>query len=211
MAEFTYYDKDRQPATGPEGAFRVTNGYDTADNMTAVAYFSADGEPTVGGSGYHKQISTFEGGREVRTEYVGVDGKPVVLDGGYAAIKRRYDSRGNEERLAYLDTGGRPVRYKYEDFAVKRASFDACVRKTESRYFDEQEKPILLNEGYAVIKKVYDEGNNVVEEAYLDEREQRIRSADGYVSVKRKFDRHRNIIEELYFDEHGEALLMKGI
>lgn len=108
VAEFTFYDKDRQPTTGPGGAFREVDGYDTNDNVTAVAFFSADGEPTVGSSGYHKQISTFEGGREVHTEYVGVDGKPVVLGGGYVAIERRYDSRGNEERLVYLGAGGSP-------------------------------------------------------------------------------------------------------
>ena len=208
--ELRYYDKDRKSATGPEGAFRVAIGYDTDENMTAFAYFSADGQPSVGSSGFHKQVSTFEGGREVRTEYLGVDGKPIVRNGGYVSVERRYDSRGNEERLAYLGAEGRPATNTDEGFAVKRASFDVCGREAETRYLDEDEKPIRLAQGYAVIKKTYDVGNNVVEEAYLDEKEQRIRSGDGYARVKREFDRHRNIIEELYFDEHGKALLMKA-
>lgn len=208
--EYTFYDKDRKPAAGPGGAFRIAVDYDADDNMTAVAYFSADRQKIDGVLGFHKQISTFEDGREVRTEYFGVDGKLVELGGGYATIERKFDARGNEEQTTYLDAKKHPVRNKDEGFAVKRASFDACRRVTESRYLDEHEKPIRLDRGYAVIKKVYDEGNNLVEEAYLVEREQRIRSIEGYALVKREFDRHRNIIEELYFDEHGEALLIKG-
>jgi energy-coupling factor transporter ATP-binding protein EcfA2 len=208
--EWKFFDKDRQPGTGPEGAFRVAVGYDTDDNVTSVAYFSADGQPTVGGSGFHKQISTFESGREVRTQLVGVDGKPAALDAGYVAIERRYDSRGNEEQLAYIGAGGHPVRNKHEGFAIKRALFDACGRETETRYLDENAKPIRLNDGYAVVKKVYDDGSNVVEETYLDESEQRVRSVDGYAHVARKFDRHKNIVEERYVDEHGKAFLMKG-
>jgi YD repeat-containing protein len=153
VAEYTYYDKDRQPATGPEGAFRVAYGYDTDDNMTSIAYFSAKGQQTVGGSGYHKQISTFKDGREVRTEYVGVDSKPVVLGGGYATIERKFDARGNEEQTAYLDAKKHSVRNQYEGYAVKRASFDACGRETESRYLDEHEKPIRLDMGYPSSRK----------------------------------------------------------
>ena len=103
---------------------------------------------------------------------------------------------GHEER--YLPAGGRPVRNQYVGFAIRRASFDACGREAESRYLDEDEKPIRLNKEYAVIKNVYDEGNNVVDKAYLDEREQRIRIADGYARVKREFDRHGNIIGAVF-------------
>ncbi len=210
VVDIAYFDMDRQPAKGPRGAFRLALGYDSDDNMTAIAFFSPDKQPTVDSSGVHKEISTFERGREVRTEYVGVDGKLVVLEDGYAAIKRQYDSHGDEESLAYLDAEGRPVRNTSKGFALKRASFDACGRETETRYLDENEGPIRLEQGgYAIIRKAYDESNNIVEEAYLDENEQRIRSAAGYARVTRKFDRHFHSIEENYFDVSGKALLMK--
>jgi len=208
--QFMYYDKNREPAKGPLGAFRVSLGYDTDDNITSIAYFSAGGLPTVGDSGFHKQISTFEAGREVRTDYVGVDGNPAPRPGGYVAIERRYDSHGNEERLMYIGAGRRPVLNQSEGFAIKRATFDTCGRETESRYFDENEKPTRSSDGYAGIKKSYDDSGNIVEEVHLDERGQYVRSGDDYAHVMRKFNRHRNIVEETYLDQNNNPLLMKG-
>lgn len=210
VTEYTYYDKNRQPASGPMGVFRESHSYDIDDNVTSIAFFSADGQPTVNRSGFYKQISTFEGGREVRTEYLNVSGKPTMLGGGYVAIQRGYDSRGNAERLVYLDANNRPVRNKYEGFAIRLASFDACGRTSEIRFLDENENLIPLKGQYAIIKKLYDAGNNVVDEAYLDKEQRPVRSTDGYARVKRKFDRHRNVIEEQYLDEHGKALRIKG-
>ena len=50
--------------------------------------FDENGKVMSGPEGYHRKISMFESGREVRTEYQDGDGKLVAIKGGYAAIER---------------------------------------------------------------------------------------------------------------------------
>lgn len=209
--EATNYDEKGHPTEqGPDGAFRIAVRYDNADNIVEYALFSADGKPTLGQVRFHKQISTFEGGQEVRTKFFNEDGtSPATLNGNYSTIEHGYDAQGNEIRLAYLDANGHPVINTSEGFAVKRAAFDACGRATEIRYLNTSEKPFRWSSGYAIVKKVYDDSNNVVEETYLDENGQPVRSEDGYAKVTRQFDRHRNVVAESYFAEHGKPLKLK--
>lgn len=211
LADVTYYDLNRQPAKGQAGAFRVALGYDRDDNMASVAYFSADGRPTVGRSGFHKQSSTFENGLAVLTEYAGVDGKPVEREGGYVAIERKYDWRGNEKRLAYLGSGHKPVHNGREGFAITEASYDECGRETRRAYLNGEEKLIRAAKRYAVKRTVYDNANHVVDETYMDEARKLTLSVDRYAHVKRKLDRHGNVIEETRFDEGDKPILINGL
>jgi hypothetical protein len=208
--EDTYFDRDGHPTIGPLGGFRLTLTYDTEGNAAEVAFFDEHGKAMPGNEGYHRKISKFANGREVRTEYQDGDGKLVALKGGYAAIERTFDGQGNEVRTAYLGLDNRPVPNRNEGFAIKRTSFDACGRETETRFLDEHERPVRSKKGYAHLRQAYDESNNVNEETYLDESGQPIRSVDGYTRVTREFDYNRNVIDERYFDEQGKALLLKG-
>jgi YD repeat-containing protein len=208
--EDTYFDRTGHPAVGPLGGFRTTLTHDAEGNGTDLAFFDESGKATSSNEGYHRKISKFERGREVRTEYQDGDGKLVAIKGGYAAIDRTFDAQGNEVRTAYFGLDNRPVANRNEGFAIVLTTFDACGRATEKRFLDEDERPVRSKKGYAHLRQAYDESNNVNEETYLDESGQPIRSVDGYARVTRKFDRHRNVIDERYFDEQGKALLLKG-
>lgn len=203
-----FYDAAWQPAKGTEGAFLVKIAYDQNNNITEISYFGADGQPVVGNWGFHKRTSKFDGGREVRTDYLDVGGKPFAISNGYVAIERKFDDRGNLEVTNYLDAGGSLVRV--QGFASSRKTYDACGRETEVRYFDEKGGPIKSSEGMAGIRKVYDEDGNVVEESRLDESGQLIQSPKMYARVERKFDRHRNVVQEEYFDVLGAAWMKNG-
>ena len=48
-------------------------------------------------------------------------------------------------------------------------SFNDLKQKTEERYFDTDENPVLIDKGYAVIRFEYDEAGNVVCERYYDD------------------------------------------
>jgi hypothetical protein len=209
--EEMYFDRDGHPTIGPIGGFRMTLAYDAEGNITEMAFFDEHGKAMPGNEGYHRRISKFESGREVRTEYQDGDGKLVAIKGGYAAIERTFDAQGNEVRTTYFGIDNQPVPNRNEGFAIKRTSFDACGRETEKRFLDGHERPVRSKKGYAHLRQAYDESNNVNEETYLDESGQPIRSVDGYARVTREFDRNRNIIDERYFDERGKALLLKGV
>ncbi|MGH8549847.1 MAG: hypothetical protein ACRERU_14830 [Methylococcales bacterium] len=208
--EDRYFDRNGQPHLGPIGEFRVTLRFNAEGNPTEMAFFDADENPAFCIEGFHKKSSRFEQGREARTEYRDGTGEFVAIDGGYAANKRTFDAQANEVRTAYLGLDGRPVPNRNEGFSIKTNGFDGCGREIESRFLDENERPVRAKKGYSRIRKLYDESNQVKQESYFDGNDQPIRSVDGYARVSRQFDRNRNLIDERYFDEQGKALLLNG-
>jgi hypothetical protein len=212
IIEEKYFDRAGRPAIEPDyGAFRITQTHDKDGNVTEIAFFDENGKPTLSLGGFHRSISKFESGQEIRTEFRDTEGKLTAIDGGYAAVERKYDPRGNEVRTSYLGIDNHPVANRNEGFAIRETLYDACGRETESDFFDTNEGPVRSNKGYSHIKRSYEDSNNVVkEETYLDEKGHAIRSVNGYAHVKREFDRHRNIIDERYFDEQDNTLLLRG-
>jgi hypothetical protein len=208
--EQTYFDRDGHPVLGPGRAFRDTFNYDTDGNITELASYGTDGSPIINIMDFHKKISKFKNGHEIRTEYRNVDGKLMALDKGFAAVSREYDAQGNETVTTYLGVDDQPVINRTEGYAIKTVSYDACGRATESKFFDADNRPVRSKKGYTGIRQSYDENNNVKEEAYFDEQNQPGRSVDGYAHVIREFDRNRNIIDERYFDGQGKRFLVKG-
>lgn len=207
--EWTFYDRDGHPAIGPDGAFRVVADYDAEDNMISIFYFSADGKPTSRGDGVHEQINTFEKGRKVRTEYRDAAGKPMLLDGGYAAIERKYTPSGYLREEVYQDAKGHPVLNKKLGFATRQSDFDICGREVRRRDLSADGTPLRVQDGLiAVTVKEYDDSNNVVKESYLDENGRPASSSNG-AHVDRKFNRHRQMIEESYFEVDGKEAYLK--
>jgi eukaryotic-like serine/threonine-protein kinase len=210
LIEEGIFGRSGHSVVGSAPGYLATLTYDADGNVTRMAFFDENGKVMPAPEGWHRKISTFESGREIRTEYQDGDGKLLAIKGGYAAIERTFDAQGNEVQTAYRGLDNQPVPNRTEGFAVKRTSFDGCGRQTEQRFFDEHERPIRSKKGYAHLRQAYDESNNVNEEAYFDENGQPIRSVDGYARVTRVFDHNRNIIDERYFDEQGKAVLLKG-
>jgi eukaryotic-like serine/threonine-protein kinase len=209
MVESTFFDADAHPVLGPAGAFREKVSYDPDGNVTELAEYGTDDRPVIIKMGFHKKISEFKNGHEIRTEYRDVDGRLTALDEGFAAVSREYDTQGNETVTTYLGVDDRPVSNRTEGYAVKTVSYDACGRATETKFLDADHHPVRSKKRYADIRQTYDENNNVKEEAYFDDENRPARSIDGYARVVREFDRNRNIIDARYFDQADKPLLVK--
>jgi hypothetical protein len=85
----------------------------------------------------------------------------VAIDGGYAAIERKYDVRGDEVRTSYFGIDNRPIPNRNEGFAIKKTLFDECGREIENTFLDKNEHLVRSKKGYAHIQKTYDDNNKV--------------------------------------------------
>jgi CTP:molybdopterin cytidylyltransferase MocA len=210
IVEQVYFDRDGNPVLGPSGTFHDDYKYDPDGNVTELATYGTDDRPVINNKGFHKKISEFKNGHEIRTEYRNVDGRLMALGDGFAAVSREYDTQGNETVITYLGVDDRPAPNRTEGYAIKTVSYDACGRATETKFFDADNHPVRSKKGYANLRQAYDENNNVNEEAYFDDKNQPARSADGYTRVLREFDRNLNVIDEHYLDAQGKPFLLKG-
>lgn len=59
---------------------------------------------------YHKQVYTYNAMRLPNSvTFMGVNGKPILVAGGYATIKYRYNSQNQCVERSYYGTGGARV------------------------------------------------------------------------------------------------------
>ena len=90
---------------------------------------------SINSMGFHKKISEFKNGHEIRTEYRDVDGRLMALDKGFAAVSREYDSQGNETVTTYLGVDDQPMPNRTEGYAIRTVSYDACGRADREQIF----------------------------------------------------------------------------
>src|SRR4029077_9313589 len=86
IVEQTFFDSDGHPVLGPAGAFRHKHTYDADGNITELAAYGTDDRPVSSGMGFHKKISEFKNGHEMRTEYRDVDSRLIAQKEGFAAV-----------------------------------------------------------------------------------------------------------------------------
>jgi len=69
VIENTYFDRNGHPVLGPDGEFRDKLKYDPDGDITEYSSYGTDGKPIINSEGFHKKISEFKSGHEVRREY----------------------------------------------------------------------------------------------------------------------------------------------
>lgn len=85
--------------------------------------------------------------------------RPVVEDGELKWVEKiRYDGRGNEIEVAYVDRDGRPVRGS-NGTAGYRVAYDEQDRPVEKAYFDVDGRPAATPDGTAVVRYVHASGD----------------------------------------------------
>ena len=83
-----YLDRLGNPTQGPAGGVGMTFRHDADGNVTEIASFDDGGKPAMNFWRWHKKVSTFENGNEIRTEWRDAGDKPAAIEGGFAAIKK---------------------------------------------------------------------------------------------------------------------------
>ena len=190
--------------TEEQGNRTVTSFVDDSGNVI----FASD-------KGYASVRKTFnDEGKNILEEYLGTDGRPVMIPAGYAAVERVYTD-GLATEIRYLDLDGAPVNIS-SGYAVIRRSYDDTTGKLiRQQYYEASGMPAARSSddsyGYEL---EYDEQGRIIRQIFLgpDGLPRNIRKGyatiitgylptdpeeetgdDGGVSVKRE-----------YFDQNGE-------
>ena len=105
------YDGYGKKTTGLHGWCERRFTYDEAGLKTSDAFYSLSGSPVMDKElKYHKQVYTYNAMRLPSSViFMGVNGKPILVAGGYATIKYRYNSQNQCVERSYYGTGGARV------------------------------------------------------------------------------------------------------
>lgn len=108
MIKLICYDGYGKKTTGLHGWSEQRFTYDEAGMRTSLAFYSLSGCPVMDKYlKYHKQVYTYNAMRLLSSvTFLGVNGKPILVEGGYSSIKYRYNSQTQHIETGYYGTDG---------------------------------------------------------------------------------------------------------
>jgi hypothetical protein len=101
-----YFGSDGQPIQNRQfGIYSGTARYDTQGREIEIAAFDAKSQPMRTAEGYQRRTLAYDGlGRKIEQVDYGLDGTA-----GYASVRRRFNSQGNQIEAAFFDSAGHPT------------------------------------------------------------------------------------------------------
>lgn len=134
-------------------------------------FLNAEGKPCFdhnGVAGY--EIEYNEQGLRIRTAYLGLDGKSLILSReGVAETRSRYDSRGCPVQCLFFGVDGQPCYDAVQGAAGWIADYDDRRQQIRLAYVDKDGKSLLMTrEGVADYRNSYDEKGRLVRKAFFD-------------------------------------------
>ena len=175
--------------------------------MKQVRYFDNDGAPFAvdGVYGVKREYNAYA--NIERETWLDAEGKPARNSEGYATVRYDYDLSYSEivERYYryYLDENGDPTVAKNGAWGIAMLYYPATRVHTVT-YIDQNDLPVVIDEGYAVLEYEEDVYGNRIWEGYYDEIHAQTNCADGYSSVERAFDEEGRMISERYLDRYNK-------
>lgn len=108
MIKLICYDGYGKKTTGLHGWSEQRFTYDEAGMRTSLAFYSLSECPVMDKYlKYHKQVYTYNAMRLLSSvTFLGVNGKPILVEGGYSSIKYRYNSQTQHIETGYYGTDG---------------------------------------------------------------------------------------------------------
>lgn len=180
----SYIGANNAPVRRPEEGYAIeTYGYDPQGNKTEERYWDTDGRTPViskwGHAGWRKSFD--DQNRVTSIAFLGLDGRPLLQEEGYAVRTYQYNAEGKHIATHFFGEDGKTPALTKWGYASWLSTFDGAGNTLETRYFGTKGQPSLRSEdNYATVIKAYDSRNNLIHEHYLDEKGNPTAPFDGH-------------------------------
>ncbi len=207
ITEVAYHDREGRLTVSTGGFARLTRRYDDQGRMSEEAYFDRAGKRVKNKEGVARIIARHdERGNIISRHFLDHEDRPVKNKEGVARIVAGYDDSGNIIEQRYLGPDDKPTRHKAGNFKVRKKYERG--NPTETVYLDENDKPVAIQDGYAVLITRYNNQGYVVEQTYLDVNRRPVRTkALGYARRLIEPDAHGNYRKVSFFDNKGNPTM----
>lgn len=151
--------------------------------------------------------ATYRNGNCVKLEHFNKHGHPAMLPAGFSAMTMEYDKRGRRTATEYLDTLGQPVIIPHLQYARIESTYDPQGHEIETRTYDQNDRPVICFDGWAVKKQQYKDYLVTRIESYgIDGEPTLAKNIDAHIK-EMEYDPSRRIISEKYYGLNNEPIL----
>ena len=197
--ERAFFDLDEKPLILAAVGYSISRlEFDSWGNVRQMTFFDADGKACLHKDGNHGWKAEYDNrGREIKSTWLGLDGKPMALE-GYATYRKEYDARGKAWRTTYFDTAGKPCLHKDGNHGWE-ADYDDLGREIANTWLGLDEKPLLRPASdYATLRTEYDGHGDVRRITYFDTTGKPCLHKNGYHGWEAQYDNLGREIENTW-------------
>jgi len=110
LTQEAFFGSDGRPIFTHRSA-KCSRTYDDRGNVLEIAYSSVDGKPALAANeGCAKVTYSYNAhDQAVEIKYYGPNGQPILHQGGYSRVVRKYDEMGKHTDSTFFDTNYRPT------------------------------------------------------------------------------------------------------
>ena len=202
-----WYDTEGNPMTTGDTYYRIEREFDERGNTVCERTYDANGEKIACEAGYDELRQKFnEENRARRIEYY-LNGGPILLENGYAALEREYDEAGNITYEKYFDTDGQPTAHARGYGAIRR-KFNENKKVIYEAWYDTSDQPMpIYGSVYYAVGREYDDVGNMILERYFDADGQKMLLPDGYHCYRREIGEDGNPAWIAYYGLDDEPVI----
>ena len=234
------YDVNGNLCLDQDGIAGYKFQYDSIGNMTEYVCYDIDRKPVSTNQGYAGVRYAFDDRNLlVKVVYLGKDLKPTYDINHVCMALYDYDKRGNTIRRAFYSSDGLKLEESNENIAGWKSSYDDLGNEVERVFFDKNNNPCMVSEGYASKKSKYDENGNLIWVRFYNQDEELVvvngvagynheydirgneiktvpvgtngKQAPGRLTSIKKYDEKDNCIEYCLFDRERPSLDHDGV
>jgi hypothetical protein len=214
-----------------KGSARTEIGWDKHDYQTEIKYYDAKGKllqidrNTIDENGNVIERAHFDSPDHPKAEGVAVesyqydvanhithyvsldhDGKKINDDDSTAEQLFKYDDRENLLERTYKRADGTlGVDKSAGGFAIARFVYDARSHDLEDRYFDRNDKPMMLPQGYSIVRRTFNANDDETETRYFDQLDRPV-DKGGIHRIVWTYDSAGKVLETHDFDITGNEV-----
>ena len=211
VASEAYFDENDDPVTIEAGYASIAWEYDQKFRISRESYFDKEGEPMLlPGAGYASVTYEYDRNDLVDCErYYGTNGARITLENGVSGC--RYVNLNKSVKLeeSWINESDNLVVNRDTGYAhvVREANAEGLVFFVA--FYDEEDEPVKVKEGYAAVGREFDENGKKTRESYFDEdHELMILPSKGYASITYEYDIQGLVSCERYYGEDGRRIAL---
>ena len=204
--EERFYDTKGELTLSNRNCAIIKNEYNSKGQTYQVSFFGKDEKPCTNAEGYSIHRSEYDNfGRIIKQMFFDTEGKPtdprVMVPVGLCG----YDKYGNMNYIAAQDENGNFIIGPSIGFSIQRRVFDKAGNVLETTYFDQNDQPMNIAEGYHKEETQYNKAGRVTQEAYFDKNLNPV-IVNGAHLKKFTYDEHGNKLTEEWYGKNGKPI-----
>jgi hypothetical protein len=207
-----YFAPDGSNTHHRRGYHAIEFKHDDDGNVTEERFVGVDGQLVYATDGWVVSRAQYVNGQQVEVAFFGTDNEPILnRDGTHMETRLFEDGLLKEARVFGTKGRSEPVTSS-DGHSIIRLGYDDQRNEVSRSYFDEQDKPVIITEGYHRVWREYDKVRGLLMrvEYHSAPGDSLTFVKDGYAVVEKEYNSEGKRVREKFFGTDRERVVNNG-